>query len=158
MRSTFKVGIVLGMLGSVALFANSSEYVTTQEKALGNSLTGSSLANDSLYTNPASSAFMSVYSVDGSFQLPRSFAISVLDTKTSSVGGALGYYRKKISNSSEALQGAKLSLSSKITEAIGVGIAGKMLWGPTTTLDSKGKFEKDKFNNIDLGILANTGY
>ena len=76
-------------------FARAAAFVPTQSMALGQSLSGATLLNDSIYVNPASSAFTSVYSVDGSYLFgPRAFGVSILDTKTSSIGGELGYYHE----------------------------------------------------------------
>jgi hypothetical protein len=70
------------------LYAN-SEYIPIQERSQGQSLTGSSLLNDSIFSNPASSSFTYVYSMEANYALPRSFAASILDTKTSFMGGGL---------------------------------------------------------------------
>lgn len=156
MRVFLRSLIAAFLFVGVHLPGSTSEFVTLHEKAMGQSLNGSSLANDSLYTNPASSAFMNVYSVDGAFQLPKSFAVSVLDTKTSSIGGGLGYYRRQMFGN-QPTQGAKLALGGKVSDTIGIGVAGKMLWGPTSIIGSNGLHTNDRFNNVDVGVLANLG-
>ena len=127
-----------------------SEFVPIQEKAQGQSLGGSPTNNDSLYSNPAGSVFSSVYSLEGTYDLPRTFAVSILDTKTSVVGGGLGYFRMKTDNPDLTLQGAKLALSGKLASQIGIGVAGKMLWGPDLTNN-----QNTKMTDADFGVLTN---
>lgn len=127
----------------------SSEYVPIQEKAQGQSLGGASLNNDSLYSNPAGSVFSQVYSLEGTYELPKTFAVSVLDTKTSELGGGLGYFRIKADDSDLTLQGAKLALSGRVSSQVGLGLAGKMLWGPDLTTK-----EGSKMTDVDLGVLT----
>src|SRR5688572_26841971 len=100
------VGVICFLSAGSALAA--PEFVPLQGKAQGHSLTGASQLNDSLYTNPAASAFTQVYAIDGTFQMPRTFAVSILDTKTSGMGGALGYLRKTPIEGGEPLQGVRL--------------------------------------------------
>lgn len=154
----------LSLLGG-PLFGLSKDFVPLQEKAMGHSLTGSHLANDSLYSNPAGSAFTKVYSVDGIFQLPKTLAVSILDTKTSNIGGGLGYYRRMYSGSKEVTQGMRLGFNSKITEQLAAGVTGKMIWGPTMNLDQykepiAGSFtgNQDKFYGVDMGLLYDAGH
>jgi len=133
----------------------SEEFVPLQQFAQGQSLSGSHLLNDSLYTNPAASAFTNVYSVDATYALPRSYAVSILDTKTSSLAGGLGYFRRMVTNPSDGkdfhdpLQGVKLGLASKASQSFAVGIAGKALWGPGLQNGVSGKL-----NDIDVGFLT----
>ncbi len=144
MRTLLKVGIfVLSGLATA-----SPEFVPLQEKAQGGALAGASQLNDSLYTNPAGSSFTQVYALDGIFQMPKTFAVSVLDTRTSGMGGALGYFRKQVGSYEQPLQGAKLGLCGKVSDSIGFGVAGKMLWGPNLAGDYT------KLNDIDTGLLG----
>ncbi len=55
-------------------------------------------------------AFAQVYSVEGIYAMPRSFGVSVLDTKTSGMGAGLGYFRTADRNQ-VMTQGARLALS-----------------------------------------------
>jgi len=128
------------------------EYVPIQEKAQGQSLTGASLANDSVFSNPASSAFVNTYSLQGDFLFPRSFALSVIDTRTTSVAGGAAYYRRIIDGAARPLQGGRLGLSGRLSNMVGVGVMGKTVWGPTA--DLKGE---DHMNDVDAGVLANFG-
>jgi len=125
-----------------------SEFIPVGDRAQGQSLTAASLMNDSIYTNPASSAFTQVYAVEGIYQAPKSFGVSVLDTRTSELGGGLGYFRSDV-GFEKPLQGVKLSLGGRASSIIGVGLAGKMLWGPDRT------GADNKLNDVDTGIVAN---
>jgi len=136
---------------SSATFA-AQEFSPIQDKAQGGSLTGASQLNDSLYTNPAGSAFTQVYSIDGTFHMPKNFAVSILDTRTSGVGGALGYFRKRVGDFEKPMQGAKLAMSGKVSEGLGFGVAGKMLWGPNVN------GEDSKLTDLDTGLLANFSF
>lgn len=127
---------------SIPLLAR-TEFISLQEKAQGQSLTGGNVLNDSLYSNPAGSAFTSAYSVEAIYGLPRSFAVSILDTKTSDIGGALGYFRNPLADGSGTVQGAKLALTKRLGNYVGVGLAGKMFWGTGT-----------KLTDLDVGVLA----
>ncbi len=130
----------------------SPEVVPIQEKAQGQSLTGANLLNDSLYSNPAGSSFTQVYSVEALYFAPRNFAASILDTKTSGFGGALGYYRNRDYSISDPLQVAKLALSTRVQNWLGLGIAGKVMWGPND------QGEHVNFKDIDFGLLANLNF
>lgn len=129
-------------------FAGSSEFVPLQQRAQGQSLTGASLLNDSLFSNPASSALTNVYSIDGTFLSPKIFSVSVLDTKTSSVGGALGYSRFVRPGMESAVQSARLGISGRLGQNIGIGAVGKMVWGPGLN------GADTRYNDVDLGMLA----
>ena len=148
------------LLVSFELFA-AQDFVPIQEKAQGQSLGGAIQLNDSLYSNPAASSFVNVYSIDGSLSLPRSFAVSVLDTKTSVLGGALGYFRKTAekdyyspgaSPNSKFIQGAKVALMGRLNNQIGIGISGKSIWGP----DISGR--DNRLNDADVGAIFNGGF
>lgn len=139
------------------------DFVPIQERAQGQALAGSAQLNDSLYSNPAASSFLNVYSVDGSVSLPKSFAVSVLDTKTSNLGGAVGYFRRQVgsdyfstgtpsSNNSSYIQGAKISLMGRLSDKIGVGFSGKSIWGPNV------EGQSDKLYDGDLGMIFNGGF
>jgi hypothetical protein len=126
-----------------------SDYVSLQNQAQGQSLVGSSTINDSLYTNPAGSIFTQVYSVDATYGMPKDYAASILDTKTSGFGGGLGYFRKGVGSVTEPLQGVTLALLSKLRENFGIGITGKSIWGPNTL------GRTDRMNDGDVGALYN---
>jgi len=148
---------VFGMFGTLSSAravsspsGTTSEPVPIQQMAQGQALTGSTLLNDSLYANPAASAFTSAYSVDGTFFFPRAMAVSVLDTKTSSVGGALGYFRLPTDTStSQFTQGAKGALFGRMSSLLGVGVAGKLIWGPPTLGPDH------KMTDFDTGMIMN---
>jgi hypothetical protein len=127
------------------------EFVPIQERAQGYSLAGATTLNDSIYVNPAGSAFIQVYSVEGTYNLPKDLAVSILDTKTSGVGGGLGYFRQNV-GFSDSLQGFKLALSTKVSETLGVGLGGKIMWGPDTAGNNS------KLNDVDLGFLTNLNF
>lgn len=125
------------------------EFVGSQSLAQGQSLTGASQLNDSLFANPASSAFTQVYTVDGAYEFPRNFAVSVLDTRTSAVGGALGYFRTDPLDTGEFIQGVKLGAVSRGHSNLAIGATGKMLWGPP--IDGK----STTLTDADVGLLYN---
>lgn len=163
MRHLLWTGFWLALL-SRSVFSVSKDFVPLQEKAMGHSLTGASLNNDSLYGNPASSGFTKVYSVDGIFQLPKTFAVSILDTKTSALGGGIGYYRRTYGGTKDVTQGLRLGFSGRVTDTLAIGMTGKMIWGPTSVLDSKnnpvpGQITniKDKYYGLDTGVLYEGG-
>lgn len=124
------------------------EFIPLQEKAQGQSLTGASVLNESLHSNPAGAAFSSTYSLDGSLLFPRTFAVSVLDTRTGAIGGGIGYFRNSL-KSGQVVQGGKLGLSGKVSQTVGLGMTGKMIWGPNSTGGG------DRLGDIDVGTLFN---
>lgn len=156
MKRTFSILALSAATCASPLFA-AAEFVPLQQLAEGQSLTGSNLLNDSLYVNPAASAFTNVYSIDGTYELSKRYAVSVLDTKNGTVDGALGYFRTPVAdpngnNYGESLQGVKGALSGRLSSSLAIGIAGKALWGPRA---SSG--QHDKLNDGDIGVLANLG-
>ena len=159
MKKLLSLGLLFGALTLQA----AEEFVPIQEKAQGQSLAGSTQLNDSLYSNPAASSFINVYSVEGSLSMPKGFSASVLDTKTSVLGGAIGYFRKEVGNNyynsgikpetgQKYLQGAKMALMGKISNSIGVGVSGKSVWGPNVAGKS------DRLNDADVGMIFNGGF
>jgi len=144
--------VVVGVVVFYSMVAVATpEFVPIQERAEGHSMGGSVLLNDSLYSNPAASAFTQTYAVEGTFGLPRSFAASVLDTRTSEIGGAFGYFRTQDVNATAPVQGLKLALNGKASSVIGVGVAGKVMWGQGTDMSNQ------HLNDLDAGVLANLG-
>lgn len=131
---------------SYSAMAGSIEFVPLQQRAQGHSLAGASLLNDSLFSNPASAAFTNVYSVDGTVLSPQTFSVSVLDTRTSGMGGALGYYRIARPGVAQAIQVGKLGVTGKVGQNFGFGVAGKAAWGPDLAGTSA------HYNDVDLGI------
>lgn len=142
-----KLVTLVSFLAVVEVLVAAPEIVPIQEKAQGQSLVGSNLLNDSLYSNPAGSSFTNAYAVEGTMVMPKSFLASVIDTKSSAIGGGLGYFRNFDNNATDPLQGVKLSVFGKVSEFIGVGVAGKALWGS----DSVGKVSH---KDADLGLLG----
>lgn len=124
----------------------SEAFVPIQERAQGQSLVGSSMINDSLYSNPAAGAFTNVYAVDGTFLSTQTFEASIFDTKTSSMGGGLGYFREAVDGGIER-QGAVLALVSRLSNVFGLGISGKSMWQPG-----------DSFKDLDAGLTANMAW
>ncbi len=159
MKMLLGLGLVFCSMGLHA----AEDFVPIQERAQGQSLVGSSQGNDSLYSNPAASSFVNVYSVDGSLALPKSFAVSILDTKTSDLGGALGYFRREVgsdyydknvvpSGNQKYIEGAKLAMMKRISNEIGIGVSGKSIWGPNT------QGERVRLNDADLGVIYNHNF
>ena len=128
--------------------AGSTEFVPLQERAQGRSLAGSTLLNDSLFANPAAAALTQVYAIDATALSTKDFAISILDTKTSSLGGGIAYYRMSRAGTDKAIQGAKLGVTSRLGQNFGVGLVGKMLWGPD--LDGTNTRNTD----LDFGVTS----
>ncbi|MCB0404601.1 MAG: hypothetical protein KDD51_07420, partial [Bdellovibrionales bacterium] len=100
-----------------------------------------------VFSNPASAVFTNVYSIDGTYFGAGGFSTSVLDTKTSSVGGGAGFYRMASPVPGKFNQGLRLALMSKITPNIGWGVAGKILWGENAPGQEK------NIKDLDLGVL-----
>lgn len=158
-----KVFLSLGFMLTTLLLHAAQDFVPLQEKAQGQALTGAVQLNESLYSNPAASSLVNVYSIDGSLSLPKSFAVSVLDTKTSGLGGAIGYFKREADKDyfapgvtsnpgANTIQGAKLALMSRLSNNLGVGISGKSIWGPNI----QGK--ADRIQDLDLGVIYNQGF
>ncbi len=124
-----------------------AEIVPIAEKAMGQSLAGADLNNDSLYSNPAGSAFSELYSIEGSYYGSGAFSASILDTQTSSLGGGIGYYRFPVKGTDNLNQGMKISVLGRITESLGWGVAGKLLWG---TDESN---QKQNLKDLDVGVI-----
>lgn len=140
--------VIFGLLSGIQVVYGAHEFVPIQERAHGQSLAGSSQLNDSLYSNPAASAFTQVYAVEGVYALPKSFAASVLDTKSSNLGAGFGYFRRTEEFSHDPVQGAKLSVMGRMTDSIGIGFAGKAMWGPTANGN------RTNFKDVDGGLLV----
>jgi hypothetical protein len=145
------VGIVAAGVICSSLAMATPEFVPIQERAEGQSMSGSTLLNDSLYSNPAASAFTQAYNVEGTYGPPRSFAASVLDTRTSSIGGGFGYFRVQDYSATEPVQGLKLALNGKASNVIALGLGGKIMWGQGTNMVNQ------HLNDVDAGMLANLG-
>lgn len=126
------------------------EMVPIQEVAQGQSLVGGNLLNDSLYSNPAAASFTQVYSIEGTYKGDKTFGLSVIDTKTSNIGGAMGYYQTPFGEN-QTLRGMKLSLGSRVSPVVAVGLAGKILWGPSVN------GQDQNLKDLDLGVLTNFG-
>lgn len=127
------------------------EIVPMQEKALGQSMTGAHLLNDSIFSNPAASSFLDAYALDASYFPPKTMAVSVLDTRTSAVSAGFGYFRKGTVGVQDPLQGVKLNFSGRAQEQIGIGFGTKILWGPNK------KGEHKNLKDLDAGVLFNLG-
>jgi hypothetical protein len=123
------------------------EYIPIQERAQGHALSGAVLFNDSVYSNPASFAFTQVYSVEGSMLMPGGFAASIVDTKTSVAGGALGYFRKPGAEPDLVVQGLRVGLAGRVSSTLAVGAIGKTIW--------RGG---ERFYDADSGVLANFSF
>lgn len=128
-----------------------SDFVPLKERAQAHSLTGAIQGNESVYSNPAASAFQETYSVDGTFAFPKSFSASVVDTRTTSIGGGLGYFKEHDSFSTHYVHGLRLSLGSRINDSLAVAVAGKALWGSKPGMG-------DGFKDVDTGLLYNLGF
>lgn len=138
--------------GLTGIALGNAEFIPIQEKAQGQSLTGANLLNDSLYSNPAASAFSQVYAIEATYLMPRSFAVSILDTRTASIGGGLGYFRDKLENFEEPVQGLKLALGGQVTGPLAFGLGGKIVWGPNEAGDHR------NLKDLDAGMLTNLDF
>ena len=155
MRRTGKaltvVGVVFAWSAVAAPVATPPDFVPIQEKAQGRSLVGSNILNDSLYSNPAGSVFTQAYAVEASMQMGGTFAASIVDTKTSAVGGSIGVFRTPVGGGiDDYSQGIRLGVMHRLSDALGVGVTGKMLWGPRQADGQR----TSRFDG-DLGFLAN---
>jgi hypothetical protein len=122
-----------------------------KERAQAHSLTGALQGNESVYSNPAASAFQETYSIDGTFAFPKSFSASIVDTRTNSVGGGLGYFKEQDPLSSDFVHGVRLSLSSRVSDSIAIALAGKALWGNKPAAGNG-------FKDLDGGLIWNLGW
>lgn len=127
-----------------------SDFVPLKERAQAHSLTGALQGNESVYSNPAASAFQETYSVDGTFAFPKSFSASVVDTRTNSIGGGLGYFKEHDLASSDYIHGLRLTLGSRISNTLALAVAGKALWGNKPEMGNG-------FKDVDTGLLWNLG-
>lgn len=127
------------------------DFVPLKEKAQAHSLTGAIQGNESVYSNPAASAFSDSYTLEGTFAFPKSFSASILDTRTSSIGGGIGYFREQDSLTQDSSHGVRLTLSSKASEKVAIAVAGKAIW-------SKEGAKESSFKDVDAGVLWNLGF
>ncbi|NBX77064.1 MAG: hypothetical protein EBQ92_10955 [Proteobacteria bacterium] len=125
-----------------------SDFVPLKERAQGHSLTGALQGNESVYSNPAGTLFSEAYTVDGTFAFPKSFSASIVDTRTNSVGGGVGYFKEQGVDPSLMTQGLRLTLGSRINQNLAVGIAGKAVWGVRSGNEMS-------FKDADAGLLWN---
>jgi hypothetical protein len=145
------IGIALCGGVFAAPVATPPDFVPIQERAQGRSLVGSNLLNDSLYSNPAGSVFTQAYAIEASMLLGGTFAASIVDTKTSQLGGSLGVFRTPVGGGvDDHSQGIRLGLMQRVSDAFGIGVTGKMLWGPRQADGQR----VSKFDG-DVGFLAN---
>jgi hypothetical protein len=84
-------------------------------------------------TNPASMMFEKYYSVGAGYTSDgNTLQASVVDTKTSGVGGALSYFHQLEANRYEdklwKINGIHLALAGNLVEAFSVGVLGKYYW------------------------------
>ena len=128
-----------------------SDFVPLKERAQGHSLTGALQGNESVYSNPAGTLFTEAYTVDGTFAFPKSFSASIVDTRTNSIGGGIGYFKEQGGDSSVMTQGLRLTLGSRINQNLAVGIAGKAVWGVRSGNEMN-------FKDADAGVLWNADF
>jgi len=144
--------VIAFILLQIASFAHAfSDFVPLRERAQAHSLTGAIQSNESIFSNPAASAFNQEYTLEGTFAFPRSFSASVLDTRTSQVGGGLAYFKEQDSESEGYRHGVRVSLSSRVSETVAVAVAGKAIW-------SKNQMESSNFKDLDAGLIWNAGF
>lgn len=125
-----------------------SDFVPLKERAQGHSLTGALQGNESVYSNPAATLFSETYTVDGTFAFPKSFSASIVDTRTNSIGGGIGYFKEQGLEPSLVKQGLRVSLGSRVSETVAVGIVGKAIWGNRAGTETN-------FKDADAGLLWN---
>jgi len=128
-----------------------SDFVPLKERAQGHSLTGALQGNESVYSNPAGTLFSETYTVDGTFAFPKSFSASIVDTRTNSIGGGIGYFKEQGADSSLMTQGIRVTLGSRINQNLAVGIAGKAVWGVRAGSETN-------FKDADAGLLWNADF
>lgn len=129
------------------------EFIPIQERAQGHSLVGAAQFNESTYSNPAAASFVQVYSVEGSM-MQGGLAASIVDTKTSYIGGTLGYYRQDETAPSGPLQSLRVGFSRKITDAIAIGTMGKTIWNNNARLNDADIGMLARFLPIEIGIVT----
>jgi len=137
----------------VSLFLSSlgwtySDFVPLKERAQGHSLAGALQGNESVYSNPAGTLFSETYTVDGTFAFPKSFSASIVDTRTNSIGGGIGYFKEQGLEPTSLSQGIRLTGGSRISQNWAMGIAGKAIWG-------KREGQEISYKDADAGLLWN---
>lgn len=125
-----------------------SDFVPLKERAQGHSLTGALQANESVYSNPAGTLFTETYSIDGTFAFPKSFSASIVDTRTNSIGGGIGYFKEQGLDSTSLTHGIRLTAGSRLSQKWAWGLAGKAIWGKRTDQDLN-------YKDADAGVLWN---
>lgn len=139
-------------LSLAILFSSSgwtySDFVPLKERAQGHSLTGALQGNESVYSNPAGTLFTETYMVDGTFAFPKSFSASIVDTRTNSIGGGIGYFKEQGSEPSLMRQGVRVTLGTKLNQNLAVGLAGKAIWANRPGNETS-------FKDADAGLLWN---
>ncbi|MFM8270237.1 MAG: hypothetical protein ACKN9V_08625 [Pseudomonadota bacterium] len=125
-----------------------SDFVPLKERAQGHSLTGALQGNESVYSNPAGTLFTETYTVDGTYAFPKSFSASIVDTRTNTIGGGIGYFKEQGLEPSLVKQGLRITMGSKIAENLALGIAGKAIW-------SNQSGNETNFKDADAGLLWN---
>jgi len=148
----FVTALALGIFCSTYVFALPA-YIPLQERAQGHSLGGANVLNDSIFSNPAGSVFSQAYSVDGSYSTAdRTLSASVLDSRTSSFTGGIGYYRAQTDIAEQPRQGLHLLLGTRVQDVVALGATGKMMWAP----DANGN--SIRMMDADIGTLTSFGF
>lgn len=129
-----------------------ADYVSLQERAQGQSLSGGNVLNDSLFNNPAGSTFTQVYALEANMQSLRNFAVSILDTKNNGMSGGLAYFRRENGPGGPLTHGGRVNLSSRLSDGLGLGVTGKYIAGYDYGMNAT------SLTDVDAGLLANFNF
>ena len=147
-------GLFLTSLLTSPVAFGAADYVTLQERAQGQSISGGNVLNDSLFNNPAGSTFTNVYALEANLRTLKNFSASILDTTSQQLTGGLAYFRRELTPGNPLLtQGGRVNLATRVSDALGMGVTGKYIDG----------YESDTLKHmnlteIDLGALANFNF
>ncbi len=144
--------LFMALLPSPRAFG-AADYISLQERAQGQSLSGGNVLNDSLFNNPAGSTFTQVYAVQADMLSLRNFSASVLDTKNSGLSGGLAYFRRENGFNGPLTHGGRLNISTRASESLGMGVTGKYVAGYELLSMSEASL-----TDFDVGMLANFNF
>lgn len=142
--------LVSGLIAGPAAFG-AADYISLQERAQGQSISGGNVLNDSLFNNPAGSTFTNVYALEANLRTLKNFSASILDTTSQQLTGGLAYFRRELTPGGPLItQGGRVNLATRVSDALGMGITGKYVAG--YELDT---LKQANLTDIDVGALAN---
>jgi len=115
---------------------------------------GSQLTHDALFQNPASAAFEKRYALHASYLgYGNGLTASVVDTKTSPVGGGLYYMRRDIKG--DATKNPSLGNYNRLEERAGSAVMGRLAENFAVGLTAKYTYLRPYDNRVKNGVNWN---